>query len=321
LLPKGAKLGDTFSLEIKSFESHDKLLNLTINYSNILKKNNDFLSELVNLTYLDLSENGLTEIPQLENLKKLEYINLASNEIHDKLPEYLNQLENLKYFYIGGNENINGKVLSNKSLEECGYSKDYDLCIPKNYELNCLKDKNVSESFETCEEEEINVEESIDGRCGEGHGRCPSGQCCSKYGWCGKTDDYCSNGCQSNYGYCETITSTTTTTTYVSSVEGRCGEDYGKCPSGQCCSKYGWCGKTDNYCSNGCQSEFGDCKGTTIPTITTTTNSISTVEGRCGEDYGKCPSSYCCSRYGWCGTTDDHCSVSKGCKSEFGKCN
>ena len=28
-----------------------------------------------------------------------------------------------------------------------------------------------------------------------------------------------------------------------------------------CCSKYGWCGKTEKYCDvdNGCQSEFGRC--------------------------------------------------------------
>ena len=33
----------------------------------------------------------------------------------------------------------------------------------------------------------------------------------------------------------------------------------GKCESGKCCSKYGWCGTGPNYCnvSNGCQSEFG----------------------------------------------------------------
>nr|CAB3471494.1 unnamed protein product [Digitaria exilis] len=26
---------------------------------------------------------------------------------------------------------------------------------------------------------------------------CPNGQCCSKFGWCGTTSDYCTNGCQS----------------------------------------------------------------------------------------------------------------------------
>ncbi|KAH7518305.1 endochitinase [Ziziphus jujuba] len=36
-------------------------------------------------------------------------------------------------------------------------------------------------------------------QCGRqaGGALCPGGQCCSKYGWCGNTPDYCTNGCQS----------------------------------------------------------------------------------------------------------------------------
>jgi len=30
-----------------------------------------------------------------------------------------------------------------------------------------------------------------------------------------------------------------------------------KWPSGQCCSKYSWCGTSEKYCGTGCQSEFG----------------------------------------------------------------
>jgi len=43
--------------------------------------------------------------------------------------------------------------------------------------------------------------------------------------------------------------------------EGRCGISYGnkKCPDGQCCSKYGWCGQGDTYCGVGCQIDFGLC--------------------------------------------------------------
>jgi len=707
--------GNSDKLDIKSLECHDKLRKLviypSIYRSQILDDNNmDFLNELVNLTYLDFSENGLTKIPQLENLKKLEhlklssnlfnkfphglaklenieYINLSANDIYDKLPESLNKLENLKYFYIVGNKNIIGKVLLNKNLEQCVYSDNYDLCIPKDYELNCLKDSIIS--FKTCEEG-INIEESTDGQCGEGHGKCPEGQCCNKDGECGTTEDYClvSKQCQMNYGDCideceqiynqlkklegeyrvdgitcrineqgkaqnlvlesgdntyikqlenlsdlesislkcvwdvenykplltnknlislivdnrcdggngefpeeilnltnlktlilksksikaipkniknlknlenldllksnlkdlpdefgelenlkilnlernkftkfpkvianlksleelnlmyndiddeipesynnlselksinfsgtknikgkilqneklvtckydyewkvshehyplcqtgnekclkeslkevypfcpgfpttpllpttttttekpaittsitsekpntiitfekpttsttsenPTITTTTsttsenptiTTTTSVPPVpvKGRCGEGIGKCPSGQCCSKYGWCGKTDDYCAQGCLSEFGDCKNSPTPTTTTTTTTKisessvkgkcgpgigscssgyccskygwcgksyshcavsegcqsayglcsennSSIEGKCGEGYGKCPSDHCCSKEGWCGKTDDHCSVSKGCQSEFGQCN
>ncbi|ORX76761.1 hypothetical protein BCR32DRAFT_283840 [Anaeromyces robustus] len=128
---------------------------------------------------------------------------------------------------------------------------------------------------------------------------------------------------------------------------GKCGKEYGKCPSGQCCSKYGWCGASSDHCltSKGCQSEFGKCSNdktltsttktstkksstktsttktkTLLKTSTTKTSSTPTVKGKCGKEYGKCPSGQCCSKYGWCGTSSDHCSTSKGCQSEFGKC-
>lgn len=43
------------------------------------------------------------------------------------------------------------------------------------------------------------------------------------------------------------------------STNGQCGKEYGVCPSGKCCSKYGWCGTSSDYCGKGCQSEFGKC--------------------------------------------------------------
>jgi peptidoglycan/xylan/chitin deacetylase (PgdA/CDA1 family) len=33
-----------------------------------------------------------------------------------------------------------------------------------------------------------------------------------------------------------------------------------KCPAGQCCSQYGWCDTSVNYCGVGCQSGFGTCQ-------------------------------------------------------------
>ena len=103
---------------------------------------------------------------------------------------------------IENNKSFSGKVLTNKSLEKCGYSNYNDLCIPKDYELNCLINKNVS--LKTCEGES-NSDVSTDGNCGEGHGKCPSDQCCSKDGKCGTTEDYCliSKECQINYGNCK----------------------------------------------------------------------------------------------------------------------
>jgi len=48
----------------------------------------------------------------------------------------------------------------------------------------------------------------------------------------------------------------------------RCGERYGDCPVGLCCSKYGYCGKGKMYCGKGCKSEFGNCDGANTITKT-----------------------------------------------------
>ncbi|OUM62216.1 carbohydrate-binding module family 18 protein, partial [Piromyces sp. E2] len=112
----------------------------------------------------------------------------------------------------------------------------------------------------------------VPGMCGPNIGKCEGDQCCSEYGWCGTTRGHCyiSHGCQPKYGVCvdsfntnSTTTTTTTTTTteeatekkstLATSVTGKCGEDYGVCPKGQCCSKHGWCGKGHGYCAEGCQ--------------------------------------------------------------------
>ncbi|OUM62881.1 carbohydrate-binding module family 18 protein, partial [Piromyces sp. E2] len=93
----------------------------------------------------------------------------------------------------------------------------------------------------------------------------------------------------------------------------RCGPGYGSCDDGYCCSQYGWCGKTEEHCriDNGCQSNYGYCLGVTPQP----------ANDRCGSKFGnaKCGSGECCSQYGYCGTSKDHCG--KGCQSEFGVCN
>ncbi|XWS62590.1 hypothetical protein CRYUN_Cryun06bG0024000 [Craigia yunnanensis] len=43
----------------------------------------------------------------------------------------------------------------------------------------------------------------------------------------------------------------------------QCGRQAGGalCPGGLCCSQFGWCGNTDDYCKNGCQSQCGGGTG------------------------------------------------------------
>jgi len=99
---------------------------------------------------------------------------------------------------------------------------------------------------------------STDDRCGKKFGtRCPDGQCCSKYGWCGYSLDHCTKGCQSEFGRCNEYNYNSK---YPLTTDYRCGKKYGtRCPYGECCSRYGWCGVTKAHCGKGCQSEFGVC--------------------------------------------------------------
>lgn len=75
---------------------------------------------------------------------------------------------------------------------------------------------------------------------------------------------------------------------------------------GDCCSKWGWCGSTAEYCGKHCQEEFGSC-------LQGKDDSPSPPAGvsydRCGPHHEglKCADSLCCSEYGWCGKTDEHC--------------
>ncbi|OUM63651.1 carbohydrate-binding module family 18 protein, partial [Piromyces sp. E2] len=189
---------------------------------------------------------------------------------------------------------------------------------------------------------------TVEDRCGPSYGRCAhTNECCSQYGWCGTSTDHCGTGCQSEFGQCSgtankitnavvkkttTVTAIKKTNIPVSTVSGKCGPSYGRCAhTNECCSQYGWCGTSTDHCGMGCQSEFGQCSGATAIKKTntvaavkkTTTKStsipISTVEYRCGPSFGRCANkNECCSQYGWCGTTTDHCKV--GCQSSYGIC-
>ncbi|ORX86804.1 hypothetical protein BCR32DRAFT_324760 [Anaeromyces robustus] len=184
------------------------------------------------------------------------------------------------------------------------------------------------------------VKISDNGHCGSKYGRCPPGQCCSKYGYCGTSENYCGKNCQSEYGDCSNTPTTTTKTTKTSSTRiptssnDRCGKEYGACPPGQCCSKYGYCGNDSSYCDVGCQPSYGLCNKfatttTTVAPTKTTTKKTKTTKtttgalkvsdnGKCGPEDGICPSGKCCSKYGYCGTSMDHCD--KGCQSAYGQC-
>jgi len=112
-----------------------------------------------------------------------------------------------------------------------------------------------------------------------------------------------------------TTKKTTTVTSKKTSTNGLCGGKNGVCPDDLCCSQYGYCGSSDEYCGKGCQSEFGKCGKKN--TNSSASKKVST-NGQCGGNNGVCPNDLCCSKYGYCGTSDAHCGT--GCQSEFGKC-
>ncbi|ERS97863.1 uncharacterized protein SPSK_03515 [Sporothrix schenckii 1099-18] len=157
---------------------------------------------------------------------------------------------------------------------------------------------------------------------------------------------------------------------------GRCGADGGnaKCPAGQCCSQWGYCGVGGEFCNPIalCQSAFGSCLGasqsaTAAPPPVTTTKPASpppvtttsaappppkttttpaspppstsakppppastspvppgtlvpSTNGMCGNSTTCAGSGHgsCCSQFFYCGDGIDFCGT--GCQSKFGLC-
>jgi len=346
-----------FTIDKNILKSYKNLKKLGLKFFEITQDNIDELSSLKNFKelYLNTCKTENLNFEYFDNLEILtvhdgiiSYVKgeTVSTEFDEK---YIKQFKNLKKLTINDKDynlttattiktSTTKKSSATSTNGRCGKEYGYSscpsgqCCSKYNHcgtsDDHCLVSKGCQSEFGKCTSSTTitttttkkSSATSTNGRCGRdyGYSSCPSGQCCSKYNHCGTSDDHClaSKGCQSEFGKC---TSSTTTST-----NGRCGKDYdySSCPSSQCCSKYGYCGTSDEHClaSKGCQSEFGKCTSST--TTTTKKSSATSTNGRCGKDYGysSCPSGQCCSKYSYCGTSDDYCLASKGCQSEFGKC-
>ena len=132
-----------------------------------------------------------------------------------------------------------------------------------------------------------------------GNGICSvQGQCCSPHGWCGVTVEHCG-------GTSGTMKPTTRkptslkpsskpvsppTSVTLKPTIGTCGGGIignGVCPiQGQCCSLFGWCGVTAEFCDS---PTGGTCGGGNVG------NKICPIQGEC------------CSQHGWCGVLAEHC--------------
>jgi len=196
--------GNNISRIQKSFENLKNLTLLNCGMNNIYEIPNE-LKSLVNLKELDLRYNKLTKIPPcIEYFKNLSILKISSNKINDVLPQYLNSFPNLKEIHFHGNSNIRGQMLTNKNLKVCLFEKKYSLCLVE--EIPCVKQYNykkcnTSKKLTTSSRPN---KISTNGKCGPKYGntKCPTDECCSKYGYCGSNKGYCGKGCQSKFGKC-----------------------------------------------------------------------------------------------------------------------
>jgi hypothetical protein len=160
---------------------------------------------------------------------------------------------------------------------------------------------------------------------GEAGYSCDTGLCCSEYGWCGTGQGYCTVGCQSAFGVCDTVVPSPSVTAVPGNIspDNSCGGTNGyNCLTGLCCSEYGWCGAGEVYCSAGCQNAFGVCSEVTVTSTVQTPPGPTNLspDNSCGGTNGyNCPTGLCCSEYGWCGAGEVYCSV--GCQNAFGVCS
>jgi len=356
ILDKIRKVSDDESFFMDAFK---KLIQYVFNI-NALGPRIDSLADMIREdAYWDLK---LTRMSKLSDANDFKFTSKDfESHVKDTSVSSSNQSLPLKYWIIKRSKNIADQLnisvptsLMKSSLGnfECSYdSIKVSTTTTKKTTTTTTTKKTTTTTTKK------NTSTNTSGRCGASYGSCANSKCCSKYGYCGTTDEYCGSGCQSEYGKCNssnrttkkttTTTKKTTTTTKKTTTttkkntstntSGRCGASYGSCANSKCCSKYGYCGTTDEYCGSGCQSEFGKCNTnntttrktttttkktttTTKKTTTTTKKSTSTnTSGRCGATYGSCASGKCCSKYGYCGTTDEHCG--SGCQSSYGKCN
>jgi len=291
----------------------------------------DTLSQYKNLKSLILQEPDFfidLDYEPLKKLTKLEYL-----KIFDNITDRANQVEKmiysiptLKNLTVSNKlSSISDSISNLKNLEKLDFHSNHISKISDNIEdLKKLKELDLSDNEIEKIPEQFSKLESLEilDLSYNPIKEIPEGLCKLKNlkellidEVESQSDIIIPKACCTKFNICKESTDLPVST------NGKCGKEYGYCPSGNCCSKYGWCGTKEEYCSisKGCQSEFGKCNddsnNTTIPELPVSTN------GKCGKEYGKCPSGKCCSSYGWCGTKEEYCSISKGCQSEFGKCN
>ena len=206
---------------------------------------------------------------------------------------------------------------------ECGNTARYCSC------LNCV---DYSVIYREWKESGGKRKWRYDGRCGKYHplpddspAECdPDGEnpCCSSYGKCGNTTEHCSCSLCVDFAFVREWKESGGKTKWRN--DGKCGRRYrlpdsspAECdPDGEnpCCSSYGKCGNTTEHCSCSLCVDFAFVREWKESGGKTKWRN----DGKCGRRYRLPDSSPaecdpdgenpCCSRYGKCGNTTEHCS-------------
>ena len=137
--------------------------------------------------------------------------------------------------------------------------------------------------------------------CGDGNvgnGQCFNGECCSSWGWCGTSEEHCSPS---------------------SDDDGTTGDE-GDDGDGTLLGDWELC-SVSSECTNGCcssqYSDDGQLKCTPLDggfdSNICVSNDDPTTTGTCGNGDvgdGVCANGQCCSSFGWCGDSPEHCGSS-----------
>jgi len=175
---------------------------------------------------------------------------------------------------------------------------------------------------------------SPDGTCGGSTGyTCigfPEGSCCSQYGHCGSTDDYCGAGCNPLFGTCSggAVSSTTPVTTSVPvSTKTPVSTSVPVSTKPPASTSVSVSTKppvsTKTPVSSIVTSVRPTSTSTSAPAQTSAASNVST-NGRCGaRNGGKTCNGYrgqnmCCSMAGMCGSSLLYCAI--GCQKGYGSC-
>ena len=146
----------------------EKIYSLELNNKNLTSNDLDELEIFSNVSVIDLSDNNITDVSALTNLKRLYSINLNNNKVTDV--SALKDLENLGSISLSGNENVSGyeqlnniyqlnlsntnlitlnDISNNEKLQQLNLSNntqlDYtDLILPKNISYLVLDNTNFT---------------------------------------------------------------------------------------------------------------------------------------------------------------------------------